>query len=149
MSYFEKFKVKPGSKVKLKKIDPSFSGGHKGAKSAADEIEHYQEKLRELQDLLYAERRHSLLICLQALDTGGKDGAINHVLGAMTPQGCRVAPFKQPPPKRRPTTFCGARTYPRQPAAKSSSSIVLTTKTSLSFAFIISSPKKSGPAATI
>ena len=96
MNYIQKFKVKPGSKVKLKKIDPSFSGGHKGAKSAADEIEHYQKKLRELQDLLYAERRHSLLICLQALDTGGKDGAINHVLGAMNPQGCRVAPFKQP-----------------------------------------------------
>ncbi len=80
MSYLKKFIVEPGSEVKLKKIDPSFSGGHKGPKSAADEIEHYQNKLRELQDLLYAEHRHSLLICLQALDTGGKDGTINHVL---------------------------------------------------------------------
>ena len=96
MNYIQKFKVEPGSKVKLKKIDPSFDDGRKNHKAAADEIEHYQKKLRELQDLLYAERRHSLLICLQALDTGGKDGAINHVLGAMNPQGCRVAPFKQP-----------------------------------------------------
>jgi PPK2 family polyphosphate:nucleotide phosphotransferase len=96
MNYLQRFKVEPGSKVKLKKIDPSFDDGRKSHKSAADEIEHYQKKLRELQDLLYAERRHSLLICLQALDTGGKDGAINHVLGAMNPQGCRVAPFKQP-----------------------------------------------------
>lgn len=96
MDYLEKFKVEPGSKVKLRKIDPSFKDGHKSHKAAADEIAHYQEELRSLQDLLYAERRHSLLICLQALDTGGKDGAINHVLGAMNPQGCRVAAFKQP-----------------------------------------------------
>ena len=46
--------------------------------------------------MLYAERRRSLLICLQALDTGGKDGTINHVLGVMNPQGCRVVPFRQP-----------------------------------------------------
>jgi len=96
MSYLKKFKVEPGSKVKLKKFDPSFTGHHTGPKSAAREIAHYQQKLRELQDLLYAERRHSLLICLQAVDTGGKDGVINHVLGSMNPQGCRVAAFKQP-----------------------------------------------------
>src|SRR5579863_1526458 len=96
MSYLKKFKIEPGSKVRLKKFDPSFTGGHKTPKAAADEIEHYQQKLRDLQDLLYAEHGHSLLICLQAMDTGGKDGVINHVLGAMNPQGCRVAAFKQP-----------------------------------------------------
>lgn len=96
MNYLQKFKVEPGNKVRLKKIDPSFKGGHESHKAASGEIAHYQEELRRLQDLLYAERRHSLLICLQALDTGGKDGAINHVLGAMNPQGCRVAAFKQP-----------------------------------------------------
>jgi len=96
MNYLEKFRVEPGSKVKLRKFDPSFKDGHKDHKSAAAEIAHYQEQLRNLQDLLYAERCHSLLICLQAVDTGGKDGAINHVLGAMNPQGCRVAAFKQP-----------------------------------------------------
>ena len=96
MNYLQRFKVTPESKVKLKKIDPSFTDGHESHESAAKEIAHYQEKLWRLQDLLYAERRHSLLICLQAPDTGGKDGAINHVLGAMNPQGCRVAAFKQP-----------------------------------------------------
>jgi len=96
MNYLERFKVAPGSKVKLKKIDPACKDAHKSHKSAAKEIAHYQEKLRELQDLLYAEHGHSLLICLQAMDTGGKDGVINHVLGAMNPQGCRVAAFKQP-----------------------------------------------------
>jgi PPK2 family polyphosphate:nucleotide phosphotransferase len=96
MNYFERFKVSPGKKVRLTKFDPSFTDGHKSPESAAEEIDDYQKKLRELQELLCAERRHSLLICLQALDTGGKDGTINHVLGAMNPQGCRVAAFKQP-----------------------------------------------------
>jgi PPK2 family polyphosphate:nucleotide phosphotransferase len=92
----DRLRIQPGSKVKLKDFDPAFTGHHKSHKAAQEEIDHYQQKLRELQDLLYAERRHSLLICLQAMDTGGKDGVINHVLGAMNPQGCRVAPFKEP-----------------------------------------------------
>jgi PPK2 family polyphosphate:nucleotide phosphotransferase len=46
--------------------------------------------------MLYVERRRSLLICLQALDTGGKDGTINHCLSAMNPQGCTVTQFRQP-----------------------------------------------------
>lgn len=96
MNYLERFKVAPDAKVKLKSIDPDFTDAHESHESAADEIAHYQKKLCELQDLLYAERGHSLLICLQAMDTGGKDGVINHVLGAMNPQGCRVAAFKQP-----------------------------------------------------
>jgi len=96
VNYLERFKVSPGTKVKLKKFDPSFKDGHEGRKSALEEIAKYQAKLCELQDVLYAERKHSLLICLQAMDTGGKDGTINHVLSAMNPQGCRVAAFKEP-----------------------------------------------------
>jgi PPK2 family polyphosphate:nucleotide phosphotransferase len=96
MNYLERFKVSPGAKVKLADFDPSFKDGHKNHTDASDEIAHYQDKLRQLQDLLYAQHRHSILICLQAMDTGGKDGTINHVLGAMNPQGCRVAAFKQP-----------------------------------------------------
>lgn len=99
MNYLQRFRIDPGAKVKLKAIDPSFKDGHESHKSAAEEIAHYQEKLRELQELLYAERKYSVLICLQAPDTGGKDGTINHVLGAMNPQGCRVASFKQPTPE--------------------------------------------------
>ncbi|MGB7549082.1 MAG: polyphosphate kinase 2 family protein [Terracidiphilus sp.] len=96
MSDLQRFKVRAGSKVNLKEVDPSFKDGHESHESAEEETAHFQKRLRELQYLLYAERRHSLLICLQALDTGGKDGAINHVLGAMNPQGCRVAAFRQP-----------------------------------------------------
>lgn len=105
MNYLQKFKVAPGSKVKLKKFDPSFCDGHEGHASAAEETAHYQQKLRELQDLLVSERKQSILICLQALDTGGKDGTINNVLGAMNPQGCRVASFKQPTPEEMAHDF--------------------------------------------
>jgi PPK2 family polyphosphate:nucleotide phosphotransferase len=96
MNYLERFRVKPGTKIRLKDIDSGFKDRHESHRDAVEEIEHYQQRLRALQDLLYAERRHSLLVCLQALDTGGKDGTINHVLAAMNPQGCRVAAFKQP-----------------------------------------------------
>jgi PPK2 family polyphosphate:nucleotide phosphotransferase len=99
MSYLQRFRVKPGSRVKLKDIDPDFKGSHENHKAALDEIKHYEKRLRELQDMLYVARRPSLLICLQAMDTGGKDGTINHVLGAMNPMGCRVAAFKEPTPE--------------------------------------------------
>lgn len=90
------FSVKPGARVKLAEIDPAFKGHHEDHESAAAETEHYAQRLLALQELLYAEGRRSLLICLQAMDTGGKDGVINHVLGAMNPQGCRVAHFRRP-----------------------------------------------------
>lgn len=96
MNYFERFRVQPGAKVKLKEIDASFKDRHESHKDAAEEIESCQKRLRALQDLLYAEKRRSVLICLQAMDTGGKDGTINHVLAAMNPQGCRVVGFRQP-----------------------------------------------------
>ena len=96
MSYLERFRVVPGTRVKLKDIDPAFKDHYESHKTATEEIDNYQKKLRELQELFYAERQRSVLICLQAMDTGGKDGTINHVLGAMNPQGCRVAAFRQP-----------------------------------------------------
>ncbi|HEX4228194.1 MAG TPA: polyphosphate kinase 2 family protein [Bryobacteraceae bacterium] len=99
MKYLDRFRVQPGAAVKLKDIDSVFKDHHKNREAAAEEIDHYQIRLRKLQDLLWAEQRHSFLICLQAMDTGGKDGTINHVLGAMNPQGCRVAGFKQPSPQ--------------------------------------------------
>jgi PPK2 family polyphosphate:nucleotide phosphotransferase len=96
MNYVKQFRVQPGTRVKLKDIDPAFKDRHKNRKQAEDEIKHYQERLRELQQLFYAGGRYSLLICLQAMDTGGKDGTINHVLGAMNLQGCRVTAFREP-----------------------------------------------------
>ena len=50
----------------------------------------------ELQYLMYAEQKHSLLIILQGIDAAGKDGVIRHVLTGMNPQGCVVTGFKKP-----------------------------------------------------
>lgn len=96
VKYTERFRVRPGHKVRLKDIDPAFKGHHDGHKQALEEIERDREKLRALQALLYANNQRSLLICLQGLDSAGKDGTIDHILGAMNPQGCRVVGFKQP-----------------------------------------------------
>jgi PPK2 family polyphosphate:nucleotide phosphotransferase len=57
------------------------------------------EELEALQELLYAEGKHKVLIVLQAMDTGGKDGTIRHVFEGVNPQGVKVAPFKVPTPK--------------------------------------------------
>ena len=96
MNYLQRFKVQPGSRVKLKDIDPEFKDDYESHEAADDDVAKLQKRLRELQVLLYARRQHSLLICLQAVDSGGKDGTITHVLGAMNPQGCRVTAFREP-----------------------------------------------------
>jgi PPK2 family polyphosphate:nucleotide phosphotransferase len=96
VNYLQQFKVPPHTRVKLKDIDPAFKDDYESHKTADKEVAKLQKRLQELQLLLYAQRRHSLLICLQAVDTGGKDGTISHVLGAMNPQGCRVVAFRQP-----------------------------------------------------
>ena len=96
MTYVNKFRVEPGSKVDLGKIDADFNDKHESKEQAMSEIETHNQKLHDLQYLMYAEGRHSLLICLQGRDAAGKDGTITHVLGAMNPQGCTVTGFKVP-----------------------------------------------------
>ena len=99
MDYCSKFMVKPGSALKLSKIDPGHTGGFKSKDEALKILAGNQQKLEDLQYKLYAEGKQSLLIVLQALDAGGKDGTINHVLAPMNHQGCRVAGFKAPTPE--------------------------------------------------
>ncbi len=96
MNYAEKFRVQPGSQVDLGNIDAGFKDRHESHEHALPEIEQYGRRLSELQYLLYAENRRSLLICLQGRDAAGKDGTIRHVLSVMNPQGCTVSGFKAP-----------------------------------------------------
>ena len=96
MNYVNKFRVEPGSKVKLGKIDAGFKDKNESQAQALPEIETFNQQLHDLQYLMYAEGKRSLLICLQGRDAAGKDGTINHVLGAMNPQGCTVTGFKVP-----------------------------------------------------
>ena len=88
--------VKPGDNVKLKDYDPGYTGEHKDRSVAEKRMVEIQQQLAELQELLYAESKHGLLIVLQAMDTGGKDGTIRHVMSGVNPQGCDVRSFKVP-----------------------------------------------------
>src|SRR5580704_7839231 len=96
MDYRKEFRVDPGDKVKLNKRDPAYTGKVRSEADAKEQIETYHKKLARQQGLLYAEHKHSILVVLQALDAGGKDGTIKHVFSVMNPQGVHVASFKQP-----------------------------------------------------
>jgi PPK2 family polyphosphate:nucleotide phosphotransferase len=98
MDYRKKFVVEPESKVRLAKIDPSFTGEHETHDKALGEIQKNVERMEKLQYLLYADGQQSLLVVLQALDAAGKDGVIRHVFSGVNPQGTSVYGFKQPTP---------------------------------------------------
>lgn len=95
----KKYLIEPGSKVELKKFDPSdtgeFPGGKKEAQAALQAL---NAELETLQEMLYAQHKHKVLIVLQGMDTSGKDGVIRHVFEGVNPQGVRVASFKVPTP---------------------------------------------------
>jgi PPK2 family polyphosphate:nucleotide phosphotransferase len=89
--------VKPGSKIRLAKIDPDETYG-RDKESAASELAAGLERLTDLQDRLWAEQKHPVLIVLQGIDAAGKDGSIRHVMSAFNPMGCTVTSFKVPTP---------------------------------------------------
>src|SRR5262245_15271673 len=88
--------VKPGTKLKLPKIPTDDTGPFKNKEDADEPVKNNLKKLDELQEVLYAERKHALLVVFQAMDAGGKDGAIEHVFSGVNPQGCSVTAFKVP-----------------------------------------------------
>ncbi len=96
MSFTNQFKINPGSKVNLGNIDPSYHENYANEEAVANELKEYSQRISELQALLYAENKHALLIVLQGMDGGGKDGTVHHVMSAMNPQGCSVVGFKVP-----------------------------------------------------
>lgn len=84
-----------GERVKLGDYDAGFTSDMK--KSDGEEvIEGLRTRLNALQDLLYADKRYALLVILQAIDTGGKDGTIKSVFREVGPLGCSVASFGVP-----------------------------------------------------
>jgi PPK2 family polyphosphate:nucleotide phosphotransferase len=88
--------VKPGSKEKLVDWDADYTANFKNKEQTQELLEKNLEKLAKLQYLLYAENKHAILVVLQALDAGGKDGTIRTVMGPMNPQSCKVTSFKRP-----------------------------------------------------
>ena len=94
----EHFEVKPGSSLRLDRIDTGYQGGYPSEASAAADTAHHLLRITELQRKLYGDRSRALLIVLQGIDSAGKDGTCWHVIGAMDPQGVHVTGFKQPTP---------------------------------------------------
>ena len=90
------FLVPPGAQVSLADYDPGFSADYQSKKETKAELKRNAERLQELQQVLWAEGKHALLIVLQAMDAGGKDGTIRHVMRGVNPQGCQVTSFKVP-----------------------------------------------------
>ena len=90
------YRVKPGRTVKLKDFATDDTGKFEHRKDCEDESDKNRLKLRKIQDVLYAESRRSLLVVLQAMDAGGKDGTIDYIFSGINPQGCQVTSFKVP-----------------------------------------------------
>jgi PPK2 family polyphosphate:nucleotide phosphotransferase len=88
--------VKPGEKFQLRDVAPDDTTPYKDKKEVQELLAVDRKELVKLQELLYAEGQRSVLIVLQAMDTGGKDGAIAHVMAGVNPQGCVITPFKVP-----------------------------------------------------
>jgi PPK2 family polyphosphate:nucleotide phosphotransferase len=92
----QQFLVPPNTQVNLSDFDPDYSGGYTSKGETKAELKRNGKRLQELQEVLWAEGKHSLLIVLQAMDAGGKDGTIKHVMRGVNPQGCQVTSFKVP-----------------------------------------------------
>lgn len=97
--------IEPGSQVNLSKIDPDDTGRYADKEIAKAALKSVRKRIGALQERLYAESKQSLLIVLQATDTGGKDGTIKDVFKGVNPQGCRVQAFKQPTPEESDHDF--------------------------------------------
>lgn len=115
MDYRKLFAVEPGKRVKLADIDPDYHGKHLSEEDARKQTEDFRGQISNLQDLLYAEGRHSLLIVLQAMDAGGKDGTVRHAMSTMSPVGTIVTSFKQPSSEDLKHDFLW-RVHPHAPA---------------------------------
>jgi PPK2 family polyphosphate:nucleotide phosphotransferase len=93
----KKLRVKPGEKVDLRKFDPADTSLAPGDKEETNgKSDKLCDKLSGLQELLYADHQHKLLIVLQGMDTSGKDGTVRHVMRGVSPQSVRAASFKKP-----------------------------------------------------
>jgi PPK2 family polyphosphate:nucleotide phosphotransferase len=99
----KEYRIKPGAKLDLDKVDPDDTGAYRkneeGKAKAKAATAEFIERLKRLQERLYANATRALLIVLQGMDTSGKDSTIKNVMSGVNPQGCRVATFKTPTPQ--------------------------------------------------
>lgn len=92
------YRVTDGKKFRLKDVDPSDTGelSSEDKPRAKEALQTGVDALAELQDILYAQDKWSVLLIFQAMDAAGKDGTIKHVMSGVNPQGCQVSSFKSP-----------------------------------------------------
>ncbi len=104
----DEFRVREGQKVDLKewptKVDPVYKSKEQYKKLLDEHVAH----LSAQQQLLYASNRYAVLLIFQAMDAAGKDGAIQHVMSGVNPQGCQVFSYNIPAPPNWNMIFCGA-----------------------------------------
>jgi PPK2 family polyphosphate:nucleotide phosphotransferase len=90
------YRIGDGKHFRLKDFDPADTGHWKSEDEAKQRLQEDIERMRKLQDKLYAQDCWSLLLIIQAMDAAGKDGTINHVMSGVNPEGVQVYSFKQP-----------------------------------------------------
>ena len=90
------YRIDNGKHFRLKDFNPADTGHWKSIDEAKEHVQKDIERMRKLQDMLYAQDCWSLLLIFQALDAAGKDGTINHVMSGVNPEGVQVYSFKQP-----------------------------------------------------
>jgi PPK2 family polyphosphate:nucleotide phosphotransferase len=93
---FDRFRVRAGDRKPLGRERTNFTGGIRDKDAAQEHLDGRLPRLAALQERLYAQHRHALLIILQGMDTAGKDSVIKHVFTGLNPQGLEVHSFKQP-----------------------------------------------------
>jgi len=92
----DRFRVRPGERVRLKQRPTRVKPFYASKAESEELLAKHVDKLAELQNLLYADDRHALLLIFQAMDAAGKDSCIKHVMSGVNPQGCQVYSFKHP-----------------------------------------------------
>lgn len=94
----DRYRHKPGKKLKLSDLDTNEKAlaENLGKEESFGPFDQLRDELQQLQKMLYAQGKHRVLVVIQAMDTGGKDGCIKHVFSRVDPQGLNVVSFKKP-----------------------------------------------------
>ena len=103
--YRDRFRAVPLKKIDLSKIESGEKGGFDGKKDVANRVDECRNQMRDLQIRLFAEHKRAVLVCLQGMDSAGKDSVINHVFSAINLMGCEVTSFKTPSELERTHDF--------------------------------------------
>jgi PPK2 family polyphosphate:nucleotide phosphotransferase len=90
------FLIPPGKDIDLREYDSEYTGDYQKKQEAVEKTQEYTARLGELQEVLYAQNRHALLVIMQGMDASGKDSAIKHIMSGVNPQGTDVHSFKAP-----------------------------------------------------